>query len=151
MKFLIVSIWLASSLAFAKVKSISATVEVTGAKIFAPMKGSTATAGYAVIKNTSDKEVVLKVVKTEPFKAVETHQTKEKAGKMAMEKVESFKIPAQGSLELKPGGNHIMLFDPNREVKVGEELVVHFDIDGKTVESKFKVESRTEGATPGHH
>jgi len=143
MKMLIRSVLVISifaSLSFAK--DIGSAIEVTQAKIFAPMKGASVTAGYAVIKNISTQEVVLKVTKAEPFKAVETHETKEKAGKMAMEKVASFKIPALGSLELKPGGNHIMLFDATREVKAGETLVVRMEVDGKPVDVPFKVESR---------
>lgn len=129
-----------ASLAFAK--DITPPIEVTQAKIFAPMKGASVTAGYAVIKNLSVKEVVLKVTKADPFKAVETHETKEKSGKMAMEKVASFKIPSLGSLELKPGGNHIMLFDATRDVKAGETILIRLDVDGKPVDIPFKVESR---------
>lgn len=148
MKVLFSSLLFVSSIVFAASPSV---VEISGAKIFAPMKGSNTTAGYGVIKNTSNKEIVLKVIKADPFKAIETHETKEKAGKMAMEKVASFKVPAMGSLELKPGGNHIMLFDATREVKAGEEVVVQFDIDGKTVDLKFKVENRAETNPHAHH
>lgn len=144
MKKIVFTVLFLSSAAFAK--GTEGVLEFTNAKVFAPLKGTNATAGYGTIKNTTAQEVVLKLTKAEPFKAVETHQTKEKAGKMAMEKVESFKIPAQGSLELKPGGNHIMLFDPSREVKTGEQITVQFLVDGKPVEAKFKVEARVEGA-----
>lgn len=149
MKALMGSILLISSVAFAQ--GTTAVVEFTGAKIFAPMKGSNTTAGYGVIKNISDKEVVLKIAKANPFKAVETHETTEKSGKMAMVKVDSFKIPAKGSLELKPGGNHIMLFDATREVKAGEDVVVQFMVDGKAIESKFKVEIRTDANPHANH
>lgn len=138
--------------AFAKNAKTNAVIEVKEAQIFAPLKGTNATAGYGKIHNLSDKEVTLKIVKADSFKAVETHVTKEKDGHMAMEKVESFKIPAKGSLELKQGGNHIMLFDATREFKAGEELNVQFTVDGKAVETKFKIVNRTEQASPhvGH-
>ena len=146
MKMLLGFILMLSPMAFAK--DVAPAIEITEARVFAPMKGSNTTAGYGKIKNISTKEVILKVTSASPFKAVETHETKEKAGKMAMEKVESFTIPAQGVLELKPGGNHIMLFDASREIKAGEELVIAFDVNGQSVNMKFKVENRTEGA---HH
>ena len=139
---------LSSAMSFAK--DISPTIDITDAKIFAPMKGSNTTAGYGTIKNLSSNEVMVKVIEASPFKAVETHETKEKAGKMGMEKVASFKIPAKGILELKPGGNHIMLFDATREIKAGEELTIGFDVDGKRTNMKFKVESRTEAAHDHH-
>ncbi len=147
MKLFFGMIVLFSTFAFAK--DISPIVDITDAKVFAPMKGSNTTAGYGKIKNLTSKEVNLKILGASPFKAVETHETKEKAGKMTMEKVESFKIPARGTFELKPGGNHIMLFDATREVKSGEELMIDFEVDGQLVKLKFKVESRTEQS--GHH
>lgn len=149
MKILLSLIMVISSMAFAK--DVAPVIEITQARVFAPMKGSNTTAGYGTIKNLSTKEVIVKVTGASPFKAVEAHETKEKAGKMAMEKVVSFKIPAQGTLELKPGGNHIMLFDATREVKAGEELTIAFDVDGQVVNMKFKVESRTEAAPTAHH
>lgn len=129
----------------------SSVIEVSEAKIFAPLKGTNTTAGYGTVKNLTDQEIELKISKVEPFKAVETHETKEKSGHMAMEKVESFKIPAKASFELKPGGNHIMLFDATREVKAGDELTVQFLVDGKPVDTKFKVETRTENSAHGGH
>lgn len=140
-----------SSVAFAK--DIAPAIEITEAKIFAPMKGSNTTAGYGKIKNLSANEVVVKVTAASPFKAVETHETKEKDGKMSMEKVESFKIPARGTFELKPGGNHIMLFDSSREIKPGEELTIGFEVNGQAMQIKFKVENRsgTSQAAPSTH
>lgn len=154
MKKIILFLSLVTSFAVAKeAKTVTPVIEVSDAKIFAPLKGTNATAGYGLVKNLTDKEVVLKISKAEPFKAVEAHETKEKSGKMTMEKVESFKISPQGSLELKQGGHHIMLFDASRELKVGEELTVQFSVNGKNVNTKFKVESRVEAADPhaGHH
>lgn len=143
MKRLIMILCLLPVLALAEGTSTAmAAIEITGAKIYAPVKGSNSTAGYGTIKNNTDKAVTLKISKVSPFKAVETHETLEKQGKMSMKKVESFSIAAKSSFELKPGGNHIMLFDPSREVKVGEELKVEFMVDSKPVEMTFKVEAR---------
>lgn len=120
-------------------------------KIFLPLKGSPATAGYGTFTNTSDKEVKLVINKAEPFKAVETHQTLEKDGKMAMEKVDTWTVPAKGTLELKQGGNHIMLFDPKRDVKLDETIKVRFKQDGKDKEYSFKVVPRVDSASEHHH
>ena len=115
-----------ASLSYAKEKKIAEKLSFQDARIFVPSKGSVATAGYAVVKNNTEKEVSLIISKAEPFKAVETHMTVEKEGRMAMEKVDKFSVPAKGSLELKQGGNHIMLFEPSREIKVNEEIKVEF-------------------------
>ena len=120
-------------------------------KIFAPLKGSPATAGYGTFVNSTDKDIKLTINKAEPFKAVEMHETLEKDGKMAMEKVETLVVPAKGSLELKPGGNHIMLFDPKRDVKLEENIKVSFKQDGKNKEYTFKVVPRVEASEQHHH
>ncbi|MCK6599413.1 MAG: copper chaperone PCu(A)C [Bdellovibrionaceae bacterium] len=127
-----------ATFSYAKDKKLAELLSFQDARIFVPSKGSVATAGYAVVNNKSEKEVSLVISKAEPFKAVETHMTVEKEGRMAMEKVDKFLIPANGSLELKPGGNHIMLFEPSREIKVNEEIKVEFLVDGQNQEVPFK-------------
>ena len=128
-----------------------APIELSDARIFAPLKGSNATAGYVTIKNTSKKEVTLTLAKVEPFAAVELHETIEKDGRMSMQKIEKFIIKAGQGLELKPGSNHIMLFDPTKEVKPNDILKVIFLIDGKETSFDFKVISRLEKKEESHH
>lgn len=136
--FILVSLF--SVFAFAK----SSTLEMTDARIFAPVKGSVATAGYAVVKNNSKKPVTLAIAAVAPFKAVEMHETLEKDGRMTMQKKDQFVVEAGHTLELKPGGNHIMLFEPSREVKEDETLSVEFLVDGKSEKFDFKVISRVQ-------
>ena len=45
---------------------------------------------------------------------------KDAAGKMVMKQVENIDVPAAGSVELKPGSFHVMMFGLSRELKVGE-------------------------------
>ena len=134
-----------------KVKTASPVLTVSDARIFAPLKGTNATAGYATITNTTDKEIKVTLEKAAPFKAVELHQTVEKEGRMAMEKLTELSIPANGSVELKPGGNHIMLFDASRPVKEKEVIKVLFKVDGKTQELSFKVVPRVGVPEHAHH
>lgn len=126
-------------------------VKISDAKIFAPLKGTPATAGYGVFENTTNKDIKLTIESAAPFKAVELHETTEKDGKMAMQKVDVLVVPAKGKLELKPGGHHIMLFEPNREVKNNETIKVVFKEDGKTTEYSFKVVPRVEATEEHHH
>ncbi len=119
--------------------------------IFAPMKGSSTTAGYASIKNISKKDVQFSVTSASPFAAVETHQTIEKEGLMSMKKVDRFTIKANSQIDLKPGANHIMLFDANRDVKIGEQIEVKLNVNGKEMTQKFKVIPREKPVEPSHH
>lgn len=133
-----------SSVFAADQKSPFSKMDVSDARIFAPIEGSNATGGYGIFKNNSAQPLKLTLKKVSPFKAVELHETVEKDGMMAMVKVESFEIPANGSLELKPGGRHMMLFEPSHLVKAGESLTGTFNIGSADLEVAFKVIPRVQ-------
>lgn len=133
---------------FALAASAHAAPVFEDARIYVPMKGGRATAGYAVIKNDGKQDAKLTSVTAPGFKAAEIHETFEKDGKMGMKKMDSLTIPAAGSEELKPGGKHIMLFEPSREFKDGEQLTLTLTVDGKPVSVPFRMTPRPTG---GHH
>jgi periplasmic copper chaperone A len=65
------------------------------------------------------------------------HETVENAsGSMVMqEKKGGFTIPAKGSLELAPGGNHLMLMDLTGPIKAGDDVTFTLTMkDGSTYE-----------------
>lgn len=128
-----------------------AQVKFEDARIYTPLKGSNITAGYVNIKNSGAKEVEVVLKKVEKFKAYETHETLEESGKMVMRKVESFKIPAGATLELKPGGKHIMLFDPTEVIKAGATVKAVFAINGKEETALFKVQDRAQSSDEHSH
>lgn len=56
---------------------------------------------------------------------VELHETINDGGVMKMRPVPGgFEVPATGSLELKPGGKHIMLIGLNKPLVNGEEIEI---------------------------
>lgn len=112
--------------------------------VFLPLKGSTITAGYGVITNHTNEDVQLQLISAEGFKAAELHETKTTGGMMKMQKVTNLLIPKGAVLDLKPGGSHIMLFEPNKELKVGDFVKVHFKFKDQTVVLDFPIKSRTE-------
>lgn len=134
--------------AFIAGTSAHAGTKFENARIYLPVTGSRATAGYAVIKNDGKQEAKVTAVTASGFKAAEIHETFEKDGKMGMKKMESLTVAAGGSEELKPGGKHIMLFEPTREFKDGEEVSLTLTVDGKPVQANFKMTPRPTGA---HH
>jgi Uncharacterized protein conserved in bacteria len=133
-----------------------AQVQFQDARFYTPMKGTTVTAGYVNIKNTGKKDVEVSLKQVEKFKAVETHETIEVKGQMEMQQVQAYKVPAGQTVELKPGGKHIMLFDPTAEIKDGDKLKAVFIVDKKeqTVDliaiSRIKKASE-KGADEHHH
>ena len=82
---------------------------------------------YVTIRNTSDREIVLQRVASPLFKEIQMHVTYREEGRMGMRQVKDFKIPAGQTLELKPGGAHLMLMQPTRALKSGDRLALAFD------------------------
>ena len=138
---LIVLFGLLYDTAFSKPLPVS-PLKFENARIFTPLKGSNATAGYAVIINDSDLVITLALVSVELFGAVETHETTERDGRMAMHKIEVLTIPAHGTFELKPGGHHMMLFDPNPGLKDGDTVKAKFKWNGTELTELFKLVPR---------
>ncbi len=119
-----------------------ADLKFSDAIIYIPLKGSSVTAGYAVIENETKEAVTLTLQSVAGFKAVEVHQTLEKDGRAAMQKVENFVVAPKSRLVLKPGGNHMMLFDPLREFKPAEEINAIFIVNEKSQTVKMKIVAR---------
>ncbi len=70
-----------------------------------------ATGAFLVIENHSSQVVTLVSAKTSGAGIAELHKMELKDDKMSMKKVEEIQVPAGGTVELKPGGLHIMLFE----------------------------------------
>jgi copper(I)-binding protein len=80
-------------------------------------------AAFGTLVNNSDADVVVVSGTTPLSPKVELHEVVESKGKMVMQpKKGGFVIPARGSHELKPGGDHIMLMDIIKEVQPGAEV-----------------------------
>ncbi|KAA9156415.1 copper chaperone PCu(A)C [Microbacterium lushaniae] len=81
-------------------------------------------AGFGELTNDSDNEVTVVSASTEASAMLELHETVENEnGEMVMRHIEGgFVIPANGSITLEPGGNHIMLIDLTAPLAAGEEV-----------------------------
>lgn len=55
---------------------------------------------------------------------VELHEVKNEGGVMAMRPVPRLPLPAGGTLELKPGGYHVMLLGLTRPLHAGDTVKV---------------------------
>lgn len=146
----LVAVSLFFSFGLASTAIAKSDLTISEAKILIPLKGTTVTAGYGVLRNDSDQPAILKIKSIKPFKAVELYETFEADGKMGMRKVEQIVVPAHKTFEFKPGAHHIMLFEPTKVVKLNEQLVGEFDQDGKTVTFKFRVSDRKAHSSNKH-
>jgi hypothetical protein len=98
-------------------------------------------AGYLVIENVGDTEVVLTSVESADFGAIEIHTMFDDAGTMRMRRVPELRVPAHGKVELKPGGLHLMMFRPQRALSAGVEVMITISGAGAAVTTKLVVRS----------
>lgn len=80
-------------------------------------------AAYMTIRNTGGADRLLGV-QSDVAQAVELHTMEMKDNVMQMRPVEAIEIPANGQVELKPGGYHVMLIGLKRELKTDETITV---------------------------
>ncbi len=82
-------------------------------------------AAYMTIDNPGGADrVVGASVATGVARTVELHVTEESGGQMKMRPVASWDVPGAGKLELKPGGNHVMLIGVGKQLKAGDKVQV---------------------------
>jgi periplasmic copper chaperone A len=98
-------------------------------------------AGYVKITNSSKQDVSITGMQSDAFETVEMHETTMKDGVMKMVQRESWVIPANGSIELKPGSKHIMLINPIHPLAIGDkvDLIVTFsDLKAQKIQLEVK-------------
>ncbi len=83
---------------------------------------------------------------------VEVHEMAMDGNVMKMRAVPSLDLPAGKTVQLKPGGYHVMLMDLKQQLKPGETVPLTLTIEGKdgkreTLEVKAPIKPL---ATPGH-
>ncbi|MBT3205261.1 MAG: copper chaperone PCu(A)C [Gammaproteobacteria bacterium] len=81
-------------------------------------------AGYMKIKNDTDQPMEITALQSNAFETVEMHETKMEDGMMKMIELHTIKLPAQSTVELKPGGKHLMLIAPIQPLQIGGKVQV---------------------------
>lgn len=86
-------------------------------------------AGYMTIHNPQSKAVSIVSLRSDAFASVEIHQTIEQDGMMSMEQVPSLKIEPNSSVQLAPGGLHLMMMNPSEPTQPGDQLEIVIVLD----------------------
>lgn len=86
-------------------------------------------AGYMTIHNPQDTAVSIIALRSETFASVEIHQTISRDGMMSMEPVPNLKIEADTSVQLVPGGLHLMMMQPMNPGKPGDRIRIVITLD----------------------
>lgn len=116
-------------------------LEIIDAVIHMGPPNSPVNAGYGVLKNNTNAPIELTTFRSPVFDELQIHEMKfDSDGTAKMMKLEKITIPAKGQVSLEPGGNHIMLINKRRDLKMNENvLVVTIAADEVRYMLKFKV------------
>lgn len=99
-------------------------VRVVIAVIAEPVTGERA-ALYLRVENRGQAPDTLDAVEVEGVGAISLHRTETVDGMMRMLSVEAgLEVPARGTLQMNPGGMHVMLDDLQRPFKAGDQVPV---------------------------
>lgn len=105
------------------------------------------TGAFVTLTSTEDAKIIS--ASSPIAKKTEIHTSMMMSGVNHMHAVESIALPAGKPVELKAGGNHVMLMELTRQVVPGETVPITFTIegkDGKRTQVEVKAEVRPLGS-----
>jgi copper(I)-binding protein len=126
-----------------------AQVTIDNAWARATPPGAKIAAGYLTIRNAGPTDRLVSASSPAAEK-VETHVTIKDGEVSRMRQVKGYGVPAKGTLELAPGGSHLMLVNIKAPLKEGDKvpLVLRFEKGG---EVKTELAVRSLGASTHMH
>lgn len=81
-------------------------------------------AGYLTLYNPSSRPVVIESVHSEAFASIEIHATLEQDGLMQMQHLPRLTVDANSSVQLAPGGLHLMMMGPVAAFAPGDLIAI---------------------------
>ena len=89
---------------------------------------------YMKISNAGDQVAKIVSATSESYKSISFHQTQNENDMAKMKHMSTLTIPAKGQLVLKAGSHHIMLFNPVKRLKAGDQVTLNLKLEnGDTV------------------
>lgn len=119
----------------AEASTADVPVVVTDPWVKAQTEGHTGMFGS--VHNSGDADLTVVSAASDVSDDVQLHETlQDESGAMVMSEVKGgFPLPTGATVELKPGGNHIMLMNLKRALQPGEQVTVTLTFDnGETLD-----------------
>ncbi|MDT8282864.1 MAG: copper chaperone PCu(A)C [Gammaproteobacteria bacterium] len=79
---------------------------------------------YMTINNPGAEAIDIIDARSDTYSSIEFHETLHEDGMAKMVRHDSLRIPAHGSIQLKRGGKHLMLFNPTTPLKAGDTVSI---------------------------
>ncbi len=126
-----------------------AEVTATEAWVRATVPKQSATGAF--MKLTSTTDVALVAAESPVAGIVEVHQMVMSGNVMAMRAIDELPLPTGKTVELKPGGYHVMLMDLRKPIAAGDKVPLTLTIRGpgsKEVKLQVTAVARAPGGGP---
>tara|TARA_B110000259_G_C13866708_1_gene343120 strand:- start:79 stop:519 length:441 start_codon:yes stop_codon:yes gene_type:complete len=112
--------------------SYAGDIEFTSTTIKSPRAGMNVSAGFFTV--FSNYDLLIKSIKSDLIGRIEIHsmemiKTADGLQVMKMRKIESPKIIKGLPFILKPGGNHLMLYEIDQKITAANEVVLKFTLE----------------------
>jgi periplasmic copper chaperone A len=88
--------------------------------------------GYMTINNPGTDAIDIINATSDSYSSIEFHETLHEDGMAKMIRHDSLHIPAHGSIQLKRGGKHLMLFNPTTVLKAGDRVSITLTTENNT-------------------
>jgi copper(I)-binding protein len=135
----------AISLSFAACQPAESPTEpdLEDAWIRAMPPGMKMTAGFGTLSNVTDEKIAVESFSSPQFREISLHLSEVVNGVSRMNEVESLSLCAGESLEMAPGGYHLMLMGPLANIGVGQMVELEISTaDGRVFHYNVPVEKR---------
>src|SRR5215475_7002765 len=130
--------------------AVSAQVNVSDAWVRGTVPGQKATGAFMQLKSADGGALVS--VQSPVAGRVEIHEMRMEGNVMRMRAIPKLELPAGQTVELKPGGYHVMLLDLKAPLKKGDTVPITLKLrgkDGTPQEIQVKAEVRDLTASGG--
>lgn len=139
-----------ASSAFASNEVKVGSLKIENAQARATVPAQKMSGGFMKIENKGVADKLI-AASSPVSKTVELHTMTMDNNVMKMREVTAIELPARSTVELKPGGLHLMFMDLNKQLNAGDIIPIklRFEKAGE-VEVKFEVTGH-KPASQGHH
>jgi copper(I)-binding protein len=101
------------------------------------------TAGFGTLINSGAEPIEITAFSSPQFAEVSLHRTETVDGVSRMREVPALRVEAGASVELAPGGYHLMLMKPSVLLEAGQAVTLHFTTaEGSDFQFEVPVERR---------
>ena len=128
-----------------------AEVTVTEAWVRGTVPAQKATGAFMKLRSSDDAKLV--AAASPAAKIVEVHEMTMKGNVMEMRPVDALPLPAGRTVELKPGGYHVMLVDLVKPLTAGQKVPMTLTVvgkDGKKATVSLQAEVHAAGSGMAH-